>query len=162
MPRTGILWEHQERGTRKSNRNTEIKTPAYCDRDSSLWFSFSLWNHTPIPTHEWRASFICIVWFLDHLCGAEQRAPQIHSWNKWQARILKQKQGWNYHPKNKYREKGERDAEREGAGGQTGREGWTFLTRADKTSKRWDDDFGGKGGKGERGALRSCTVCWEK
>lgn len=63
-------------------------------------------------------------------------------------------------------EGGEREAERnrkrsqgEG-GGEKGREGWIFVKRADKTSKSWDDTT--LEGNGERGSLRSCTVCWEK
>lgn len=68
------------------------------------------------------------------------------------------------------REKGERETERnrkrgsqgerEGGGGEKGREGWIFVKRADKTSKSWDDET--LEGKGKRGSLRSCTVCWEK
>lgn len=65
------------------------------------------------------------------------------------------------------REKGERERQRETGkevrekgGGEKGREGWIFVKRADKTSKSWDDTT--LEGNGERGSLRSCTVCWEK
>lgn len=67
------------------------------------------------------------------------------------------------------REKGERERQRETGkevrekgreGGEKGREGWIFVKRADKTSKSWDDKT--LEGNGERGSLRSCTVCWEK
>ena len=66
-------------------------------------------------------------------------------------------------------EGGERDTERnrkrgsqgdrEGGGGEKGREGWIFVKRADKTSKSWDDET--LEGKGKRGSLRSYCVLGE-